>query len=280
LDKLLLPVAKHFIAGPTIADAIRVARELNAHGFKVIVNYLGEEITDEGELDKTFREYLAIFDELDRNGIEGSVSVKLTQLGLTFSDEVARKNLSMVADRARRSNRYLWVDMEGSSYTSRTIGAYLDVHRRYERMGIAIQSYLRRTSNDVDQLLASGGEVRLCKGAYNEPSSIAFKDRDEIRRNYKLLMGRLFGQRNFFAIATHDLDLIQEAKRLSKENDSNFEFQMLKGVREELGRGLVREGYRLSVYLPYGGNWLPYGMRRIRERKRNVLLLFRALLSS
>jgi proline dehydrogenase len=146
-------------------------------------------------------------------------------------------------------------------------------------MGIAIQAYLRRTGTDIDRLTGEGGQVRLCKGAYNEPASIAFKERTEVKENYGLMMKKLFAQSAFFAVATHDDRLQEEAKRLAGGGHPDFEFQMLRGVREELGRKLLDQGFHLSVYLPYGAAWLPYGMRRMRERKRNILLLFRALFS-
>ena len=170
--------------------------------------------------------------------------------------------------------------MEGSPYTEQTIELYLKESKGYERMGIAIQAYLRRTPGDIDRLIKEGGQVRLCKGAYNEPASVAFKDRKEVKDDYSMMMKKLFAQRAFFAIATHDDKLQGEAKGLAGGNRSGFEFQMLRGVREELGRRLIADGYGLSVYLPYGANWFPYGMRRMKERKRNILLLFRSLFSS
>jgi len=278
-DRLFLPIAKHFIAGTTLEEAVSTSKEMNGRGFKVIVNFLGEEIKDEKELDQTMAEYLSIFDQMEQNKVDGCVSVKLTQLGLTMGVDRAEGNLHTIVERARRSGAYLWVDMEGSPYTEQTIELYLKEHREYDRMGIAIQAYLRRTAGDIDRLVKEGGQVRLCKGAYNEPASVAFKDRSEVKENYSAMMKKLFSQGTFFAVATHDDKLQAEAKALSGAAHSNFEFQMLRGVREELGRKLLDDGYHLSVYLPYGARWLPYGMRRMRERKRNILLLFRALFS-
>jgi proline dehydrogenase len=279
LDSILLPVAKRFIAGPNLEDAVKVSKEMNTKGFKVIINFLGEEIKDRKQLADTINEYLAIFDAMDANRIEGSVSVKLTQLGLLFGIDEATKNLHTIVERAKRSARYLWVDMEGSSYTSAIIQVYLKELKNYDRMGIAIQSYLRRTAADVDELIRNGGQIRLCKGAYDEPPDVAFKDRREIQQNYSRMMKRLFSQNSFFAIATHDDRLQDEAKELAKVSRPSFEFQMLRGVREELGLELLKGGYNLSVYLPYGATWLPYSIRRMKERKRNILLLFRALVS-
>lgn len=279
IDSLFFPIAKHFIAGANLEDAMTTAKEMNSRGFKVIVNFLGEEIKDEKELKQTMIEYLSIFDQMDRNKVDGCVSVKLTQLGLTMGFERAEGNLHKIVDRARKSGTYLWVDMEGSPYTEQTIELYLKEIKNYDRMGIAIQAYLRRTSGDIDRLVKEGGQIRLCKGAYNEPASVAFKDKKEVKDNYGEMMKKLFAQKAFFAIATHDAKLQDEAKSLAGGDRSSFEFQMLRGVREELGRKLLGDGYRLSVYLPYGANWLPYGMRRMKERRRNILLLFRSFIS-
>jgi len=278
-DRLFLPIAKHFIAGANLGDAMTTAKEMNSRGFKVIINFLGEEIRDEKELGQTKNEYLSIFDQMDRNKVDGCVSVKPTQLGLTMGFERAVENLHTIVERAKKSGTYLWVDMEGSPYTEQIIELYLKEIKGYDRMGIAIQAYLRRTSGDIDRLVKEGGQVRLCKGAYNEPASVAFKDKKEVKDNYSEMMKKLFAQKAFFAIATHDDKLQDEAKGLAGGDRSNFEFQMLRGVREELGRKLLSEGYSLSVYLPYGANWFPYGMRRMKERKRNILLLFRSLIS-
>jgi proline dehydrogenase len=279
VDSLFLPIAKHFIAGANLGDAIITAKKMNSRGFRVIINFLGEEIRDEKELGQTMNEYLSIFDQMDRNKVDGCVSVKPTQLGLTMGFERAEENLHIIVERAKKSGTYLWVDMEGSPYTEQTIELYLKEIKGYDRMGIAIQAYLRRTSGDIDHLVKEGGQIRLCKGAYNEPASVAFKDKKEMKDNYSEMMKKLFTQHAFFAIATHDDKLQDEAKGLAGGDRSSFEFQMLRGVREELGRKLLGDGYRLSVYLPYGANWLPYGMRRMKERKRNVLLLFRSLIS-
>jgi proline dehydrogenase len=279
LDRLFLPVAKHFIAGASLEDAMTVAKEMNGRGFKVIVNFLGEEIRDEKELGATMAEYLSIFDQMEANRVDGCVSVKPTQLGLTMDPGRAASNLHVIVERAKRSGTYLWVDMEGTEYTEQTIQLYLRERKDYDRMGVAIQAYLRRTSADIDHLVKEGGQVRLCKGAYNEPASLAFKDREEVQRNYLEMLKKLFSQPNFFAVATHDDKLQDEAKRLAGGPGGNFEFEMLRGIREELGRKLLSEGYGLSVYLPYGANWMAYSLRRMKERKRNILLLFRALFS-
>jgi len=279
IETLFLPIAKHFIAGPTLNDAVITSKEMNGRGFRVIVNFLGEEIKDEKELERTMTEYLAIFDQMDQNKIEGCVSVKPTQLGLTMGLDLAEGNLHRIVERAKASGRYLWVDMEGSMYTGQTIDLYLKELKGYDRMGIAIQAYLRRTSADIDRLISEGGQVRLCKGAYNEPADLAFKGKLEVKQNYSDMMKKLFSQKAFFAIATHDDKLQDEAKALAGSSHPNFEFQMLRGVREELGRKLIEQGYQLSVYIPYGANWFPYGMRRMKERKRNILLLFRSLFS-
>ncbi|MEM3267097.1 MAG: proline dehydrogenase family protein [Conexivisphaerales archaeon] len=279
VSSLLLPVAKHFIAGTTISDVIEQGKILNAKGYKIIANFLGEDVISDDAIENTVQEYLNLYDLLDENRIAGSVSVKLTQLGLTLSNEKAILNLKRILDKAKSLDRYLWLDMEGSKYTDSIIEIYLSALKEYNNVGLAIQAYLKRTESDLDRILPKGGQVRLCKGAYNEPASIAIKKRPDIRENYKKLLKKLFEQGNFFAIATHDEDLISFAAELSKQsNVQNFEFQVLKGVREDMQARILGNGYTVSIYLPYGKEWLPYAIRRIRERRRNIFLLFRALL--
>ncbi len=234
-DRLFLPIAKHFIAGANLGDAMTTAKEMNSRGFKVIINFLGEEIRDEKELGQTKNEYLSIFDQMDRNKVDGCVSVKPTQLGLTMGFERAVENLHTIVERAKKSGTYLWVDMEGSPYTEQTIELYLKEIKGYDRMGIAIQAYLRRTSGDIDRLVKEGGQVRLCKGAYNEPASVAFKDKKEVKDNYSGMMKKLFAQKAFFAIATHDDKLQDEAKGLA--GGDRFELRVPDAQRGQGGAG-------------------------------------------
>lgn len=180
------------------------------------------------------------------------------------------------------SDNWLWVDMEGSSFTDKTIDVYKKVYSKYPNTGIAIQANLKRSESDLRNLITIGARVRLVKGAYNESPSIALKNKKEISENYSKLMKMLFLQkeRNFFAVATHDSRLILEAQALSKENNSNFEFEMLMGVRDKLKLELVQEKYQVREYIPYGPEWFPYSMRRLREKKSNIFLLARSLFSS
>ena len=281
MSSLFLPIAKRFIAGERAEEALQQCKSLNAKGFKVLVNYLGEDTSSGAEVDANVQEYLHLYDLLEQDRVAGSASVKLTQLGLGISFSEALNNLERLAAKAESLNRYLWLDMEGTRFTEDTIGAYLAVLERHKGVGVALQAYLKRTAADLGVVLGKGGQVRVCKGAYDEPASVAFKGRKTTVESYKALLKRLFEQESHFAVATHDAELIEFAAEMASDTKKqNFEFQMLKGVGEDMARDLVANGYAVSIYVPYGTRWAGYAMRRIRERRRNVLLLLRALVGA
>jgi len=276
---LVYPVAKNWIAGQSISEAIKYSKLANARGFSVILNYLGEEVDTAKEVQEALTEYEHLLDLLQPNRIVGCISAKLTQLGLRMDKDYCTKNLVEMVSHASRLGRFVWIDMESSKFADDTIRIYEKAFSRSKNIGICIQSYLRRSEHDIEKLLRIDGKIRLVKGAYNEPTTIAYKSRKEIDKNYAKLMVRLFkDSKSLFSVATHDDRLVYEAVRLSKEHAKNFEFAFLKGIRDNLKLRLLNKGYRVTEYVPYGQNWLPYSVRRLREKPSNFLLLGRSLL--
>lgn len=280
LSFLAYPLAKNWIAGKSISEAISYSELANTKGFSVILNYLGEEVETANEVEEALKEYEHLLDLFQPNKIVGCISAKLTQLGLKIGKDYCRKNLVEIVDHASRLGRFVWIDMESSRFTDNTIDIYNNVFSTNKNVGMCIQSYLKRSQNDVERLLRIGGKIRLVKGAYNEPATIAYKTRKEIDNNYTTIMERLFkASVSVFSVATHDDKLVNEAIRMSEKYPKNFEFALLKGIRDNLKLQLVNKGYRVTEYIPYGQNWMPYSIRRLREKPSNFLLLTRSLLS-
>jgi proline dehydrogenase len=279
IERLLYRVAKKWVAGYSASEAMKTALETNRHRMSAILNFLGEDITDSKLVDMTVTEYLLLMGLMDKKKVHGCVSVKPTQLGLTIDYDVCLQNFRSLASRARELGQFMWLDMESVKSTEDTIALYLEVYREHNMIGIAVQSYLRRSASDLLHIIECGGKVRLVKGAYRESEEHVFVTNEEVNANYLKLMKMLFENgNNYFAIATHNSDLIAEATRLAKGKDTKFEFQMLKGIRDELKLELVTKGFTVAEYIPYGSQWLPYSVRRIMERKRNLLLLARSLI--
>jgi proline dehydrogenase len=243
----------------------------------VMANFLGEDIKDSSTADSHAQEYFSLQDAIAWNGIKGCASVKLTQLGLGGEDAWAPRRLELLASNADRLDQFLWVDMESSAVTSKTLEIFKVALTQHRRLGIAIQAYLRRSESDVKDLLDRGARIRLVKGAYREPADLVFPTRDEVSKNYLSLLNLLFERGDNFAVGTHDSKLVNEAKRLAESKHVNFEFQFLKGIRDDLKKELVKSGYRVSEYLPYGASWLAYSKRRLTEHPSNVWLLLRSL---
>lgn len=278
-ESLILPIARHYIAGTATEDIVGIAKNLNALGFKVLANYLGEDLVDEEQIKSTLEEYTHLVDIMDENRLSGSISVKLTQLGLIKSQDEALQNMQKLVNRARTGDRFVWIDMESSKYTDATIDIYCKILKTYRNLGIAVQAYLKRSEEDVKRLLEVGGQIRLVKGAYREPRELLVGGRSAVRENFSKLLALLFAGKNFFAVATHDEKLLTLAIRLVKETrNQNFEFQLLRGVREDRSRQLLNDGYNVSIYVPYGEKWLPYALRRIRERRRNLFYFMKVVL--
>lgn len=269
-----------FVAGEDMEEAIAAIRRLNARGCTASFDHLNESVTRVAETDEEIREYLRILARIDDTGIRSNVSIKLTQFGLGIDPELAYRNArTVVADAARRGN-FVRVDMEGSEATQATIDIFKRLRAEFglNDVGIVVQSYLRRTVTDVRDLLKLEARIRLCKGAYNEPPEVAFPDKDDVDRNYINLMRLLLSSGIYHGIATHDDRVIEatidhmQREGISKEA---FEFQMLYGVRRNLQEQLVRDGYNMRVYVPYGKHWYPYFMRRLAERPANVWFIMK-----
>jgi len=276
-EALLYRVARRWIAGQNQESLILDAKRSNAAGMGAMANYLGEDIKDAATADSQVHEYVTLQNALAWNGVRGCASVKLTQLGLGGEDDWAPKRLELLASNAERLDQFLWVDMESSAVTSSTLEIFKAALTQHKRIGIAIQAYLRRSESDVKALLDRGASIRLVKGAYREPEETVFPARREISKSYASLLDLLFERGDNFAVGTHDSKLVAHAKRLAESKHVNFEFQFLKGIRDDLKLELVKSGYRVSEYLPYGASWLAYSKRRLTEHPSNVWLLLRSL---
>lgn len=280
MEKILFKFAKKWIAGDSIDDALKSAKDAYKFGRHAIINKLGEYHTSSEIISETILEYEKIISSFREWKVKGAISVKPTQLGLTKSYKICLENFEKLIDTASKSHVFVWIDMESSDHTDNTLELYFDLFSRYERVGVAIQANLKRSMNDVKDLIQHGAKIRLVKGAYRERKQIAYKTRKDVDSNFENIMKLLFKTGNEFGIATHDLRLINMAISLSKKNKVKFEFQLLKGVRDEIKQTLVKKGFVVSDYIPYGTKWLPYSIRRLKERKRNILLLGSSLIQS
>jgi proline dehydrogenase len=275
-------MARRFVAGETLAEAIAAVRELNARGILASLDYLGEGAATVEQARTASREYLQILEAIDRAGVSCDVSVKLTQFGLDIDANLAEATMRTIAADARRLGNFVRIDMESSRYTSITLDLYRRLHAEFDgSLGTVLQSYLRRTASDVCELLPLNPDIRLCKGAYNEPPEIAFPSKDDVDRNYLEQMEVLLRGGGYTAIATHDPAILRKAtalvRRLGIEN-SQFEFEMLYGIRRDLQAELAAEGYTVRVYVPFGTQWYPYFMRRLAERPANLWFVLRNLI--
>ena len=268
-------LAARFVAGDTLADALEAGRRINREGISLTLDHLGENVTSLEEAEASRDVYLRALDELSNHGIEGNVSLKLTQFGIDVSEQACRANVEQIVRRANELGNFVRVDMES---TERTLQLVTDLHAQYGTVGTVIQAYLYRSEKDVEMLCRRGIRVRLSKGAYLEPPEVAFQAKADVDRNFVHLMRILLAAGTYPAIATHDEKIIDEAKsfvRARKIARDSFEFQMLYGIRRDLQRRLVSEGYRLRLYVPFGKAWYPYFMRRLAERPANVVFLAR-----
>ncbi len=271
-------MASRFVPGETIAAACEAAADLNAHGISATLDVLGESVTNEAEARETGRQYLELLDEVHRRKLNCNVSVKLTALGQDIRDDLCIDVVSEILKRADQYDSFVRLDMESSEYTQRTIDMFeRELYSRYpKRVGIVLQSALRRTLDDVERAIGLGARVRLCKGAYKEPETVAFPDKADVDRTYVQAMHRLMTRGYYPGLATHDEVIIKEAKRFARAEGiapERFEFQMLYGVRRDLQEALVSEGWRVRVYIPFGTQWYPYLMRRLAERPANIAFM-------
>lgn len=276
-ERLLYKVAKRWIAGYTLEEAIRAAHDANSRDIRAILNRLGEHTPDRKLIEGYLEEYLKLLDVIVKEKIDGTISVKPSQIGLAAEVGLYEENLRKILEKANDDGRFVWLDMENSPYTEATVQVYRKFLQSYTDLGMCLQANMKRSEEDLKDLLVRGGKIRLVKGAYPENSDVAYKKRSDVDASYIRLMHLLFEEGESFAIATHDGKLISEARNLSREHKANFEFQMLKGIRDDLKTSLLSEGYRVSEYIPYGPEWYNYSKRRMRERKRNILLLLRSI---
>jgi proline dehydrogenase len=279
-------VSGRFVAGTQVEDALRVTRTLNGAGLDVSVDNLGENVSHAEEARASAQLYHSLLEEIAARKLAANISLKLTHMGLDIEEDLARRQVAELVAKAAgmQPRNFVRVDMEGSAYTQRTLDFVHALHRiptNQGCVGTVIQSYMRRSESDVEKLLAEGIRIRLCKGAYKEPPELAFQEKSEVDASYVRLMKVLLKSGIYHGLATHDERIIGEAKAFAireKIPRDAFEFQMLHGIRRDLQQALVKDGWRMRVYVPFGSEWYPYLMRRLAERPANVLFLARNLL--
>jgi proline dehydrogenase len=273
-------LASRFIAGEELEDALRAIRRLSAEGFMVTLDCLGESVHEVAEAEAACQVYLELLDRLAAEKLNSHVSLKLTQLGLAIDEALARRHLGLLAARAAQHRNFVRVDMEGSAFTEATMRVFRAVDAPRDVVGIAIQAYLYHAEADVDELLKCGARIRLVKGAYKEPPDVSFPRKRDVDRNFQKLTEKLLTSGVYHAIATHDERLIAATEAFAREQGippERFEFQLLYGIRRQLQRELLEQGWRVRVYVPYGREWYAYFMRRLAERPANLFFLMRNL---
>jgi proline dehydrogenase len=276
-------LTSRFVAGHTLEREITVCQRLNKDGYLASLDHLGESVTSIEEAHNSRDAYLCALDQIAALKLNATVSVKLTQLGLDFSEADCESNVEQLVIRAKEIGTGVEIDMESIGYVDRTLGIVRRMHDRHGHVRAVIQAYLRRSEGDIRDLCRKRIPVRLCKGAYQESANVAFPRKQDVDRNYAALMRILFTDGIQAAIASHDEEIVQQAIDLAKEQKlgaDRFEFQMLYGIRRDLQRRLIGEGFHLRLYVPYGDAWYPYFMRRLAERPANVLFLIRNLVKS
>jgi proline dehydrogenase len=277
-------MSSRFVAGFRIEDALSAATVLGAQGLAVTLDSLGENVTSPSQAQQSAQIYHWLLDAIAQSKLDANVSLKLTQMGMDLSNELAFDIVSGLVDHAVRANSFVRVDMEGSAYTQATIDLVRKLHAvpaNRGHVGIVIQAYLRRSEADIATLLGDCTRIRLCKGAYQEPADVAFPDKKDVDRNFVALTQTLLKSGVFHGIATHDPAMINATKdfaRAQQIDPASFEFQMLYGIRRDLQRSLIQEGYKVRIYVPFGEQWYPYFMRRLAERPANVLFIARNML--
>ena len=274
-------LAERFVAGDNLDEAVVVARRLNGEGFRVSLDLLGEEVIDHDSAHSATEEYLECLDRIGEDDLDANISVKPTQLGLAIDESLAMSAIDRLGERAAIRGATVTIDMEDSRYTEATVRLFEKGQPTHGNLGIAVQSCLRRTPEDLSRLIPLGGHIRLCKGAYVEPADVALTSKSEVDRAYAQQLDTLMSASTTVpAIATHDGDLVDLGRRLAAGRSESFEFQMLYGVRPDLQRALVDEGFPLRIYLPFGSQWYPYLTRRLAERPANAMFFARALFGS
>jgi proline dehydrogenase len=277
-------LSSRFVAGMTVEDALVATAATNSHGMSVSVDNLGENVTNVGEAEESAALYHEMLDQIAARKLDANVSMKLTHMGLDVDEKLSREITSKLVEHAARIGNFVRIDMEGSPYTEKTLQVVRELHRRpghAGRVGAVIQAYLFRSEKDVETLCAEKIRIRLCKGAYKEPPEIAFQKKEDVDANFVKLMKILLKSGIYHGIATHDPKMIDATIAFAtkeKIGADKFEFQMLYGIRRDLQQKLVREGWRMRVYIPFGTEWYPYLMRRLAERPANAIFILKNLL--
>ena len=274
--KLLTWMARTFVAGDTVGQAIKAVKKLNGRKVMATMDVLGESVKDRETAEKAVNAYLELLGTIPQAGIDSHVSLKLTQMGLDIDTEYCYQNVRKIVQKARELGNFVRVDMEGTPHTDRTLDIFYRLRKEFDNVGIVVQAYLHRTEKDIREINRIKGKVRICKGAYKEPEDLAIKKMKDIRTNFIKLAEILFKDGVYPAVATHDDKLINWTKDYVAANgisNDKFEFQYLFGIRTKTFRDLAKEGYRVRCYVPFGTHWLPYTLRRLRERKTLIFLI-------
>ena len=270
-------LSRRFVPGESVDDLVRAVKEANAEGLTATGNFLGESVHDEANARRAADQYFAILERLEAEKLEANISLKFTALGQDISEAFLAENVNRILERTKAADGFIRLDMESSEYTQRTLDAFEKVwFEGWRNIGVVLQSYLKRSAGDVARMNELGARIRLCKGAYNEPPEVAFKNKEAVDRSFVELMQMLLSGGNYPAIATHHEAMLEatvtyhQKEGIGKET---FEFQMLHGVRRDLQRQLVKDGFNVRVYIPFGSHWYPYLMRRLAERPANMLFM-------
>lgn len=261
-------VASRYVAGETLDDAVASVRDLNSSGAVATMDVLGEEVSERSKAEEAVAEYIRLFQNIETHGLDSNVSIKPTLLGLKIDEQFCQDNIEQIAVQAREFGNFVRIDMEDRTCTEATLKIYAQLQPRYGNLGVVLQSYMHRTLQDIDDLPRDGANVRLCKGIYIEPRTVAWKGYQTVRHNFLMALEKMLAQGVYAAIATHDEYLICGSVGLLEKHQvphDRYEFQMLLGVDEEMRQNLLDQGHRLRVYVPYGPDWYPYSIRRLRE---------------
>ena len=272
--------ANRYIAGETLAEAVTCVRRINAEKKSATLDVLGEDITSEEDAIKSRKQSIDVLHTIDRERLDSNLSIKLTSLGLKLGRKFCKENVREILKVASSCKNFVRFDMEDSSCTSETIAIFRDLQKDFPGIGIVLQAYMRRSEDDVRELVKTRTNFRLCKGIYKEPPHVAFQDREKVRQNYLSLLEMMLKNKCYVGIATHDVALIDGSNRLIRElklERTEYEFQMLLGVRPELRQRLVREGHKVRLYVPFGEQWYAYSMRRFKENPEVAGYVFKAL---
>lgn len=271
-------VVKRFVCGEELEDAIQAVKNLNEKGLIATIDHLGEEVTNWDEAQKAAQFYHEILEAIYKSKVNSNASLKLTQMGLKVDFEKCHDSVEKIVQKSKSFGNFIRIDMEGSDVTGITLDLFYSLRKKYDNVGIVVQTYLYRTEKDVEDILNLKGRIRLCKGAYKEPTSVAFPKKKEVDDNFIKLTKVLLKSGVYHGIATHDEKLVDFTKKFTQEENiskESFEFQFLYGIRSDLQESLAKEGYNVRVYVPYGTEWYPYFMRRLAERPANLFFLLK-----